>query len=61
MWDSTACQSASDCRKAACAQWFPSATSRQIATSPVIDFGSGAGLNGQPNQASYAAAKEAIR
>lgn len=27
----------------------------------VINFGSGAGLNGQPNQASYAAAKEAIR
>ncbi|MFD8566886.1 SDR family NAD(P)-dependent oxidoreductase [Streptomyces sp. NPDC059639] len=27
----------------------------------VVNFGSGAGLNGQPNQASYAAAKEAIR
>ncbi|MGW4698559.1 SDR family NAD(P)-dependent oxidoreductase [Kitasatospora cineracea] len=27
----------------------------------VINFGSGAGLDGQPNQASYAAAKEAIR
>ncbi|WP_406142005.1 SDR family NAD(P)-dependent oxidoreductase [Streptomyces sp. NBC_01089] len=27
----------------------------------VINFGSGAGLNGQPNQASYAATKEAIR
>lgn len=27
----------------------------------VINFASGAGLNGQPNQASYAAAKEAIR
>ncbi|MER5745730.1 SDR family NAD(P)-dependent oxidoreductase [Streptomyces sp. NPDC002225] len=27
----------------------------------VVNFGSGAGLDGQPNQASYAAAKEAIR
>lgn len=27
----------------------------------IINFASGAGLNGQPNQASYAAAKEAIR
>lgn len=27
----------------------------------VVNFASGAGLNGQPNQASYAAAKEAIR
>ncbi|GAA4887544.1 MULTISPECIES: SDR family NAD(P)-dependent oxidoreductase [Saccharopolyspora] len=27
----------------------------------IVNFASGAGLNGQPNQASYAAAKEAIR
>lgn len=27
----------------------------------VVNFGSGAGLDGQPNQASYAAAKEAVR
>src|SRR5699024_10409507 len=27
----------------------------------IINFASGAGLSGQPNQASYAAAKEAIR
>ncbi|MEU6745084.1 SDR family NAD(P)-dependent oxidoreductase [Spirillospora sp. NPDC046719] len=27
----------------------------------IVNFGSGAGLDGQPNQASYAAAKEAIR
>ncbi|MFD7291963.1 SDR family NAD(P)-dependent oxidoreductase [Streptomyces sp. NPDC059897] len=34
---------------------------RKTGNASVINFGSGAGLNGQPNQASYAAAKEAIR
>ncbi|MFD4371027.1 SDR family NAD(P)-dependent oxidoreductase [Streptomyces sp. NPDC058486] len=34
---------------------------RRAGNASVINFGSGAGLNGQPNQASYAAAKEAIR
>ncbi|MFD4176154.1 SDR family NAD(P)-dependent oxidoreductase [Streptomyces anulatus] len=34
---------------------------RRSGNASVINFGSGAGLNGQPNQASYAAAKEAIR
>ncbi|WP_436735747.1 SDR family NAD(P)-dependent oxidoreductase [Streptomyces sp. BBFR102] len=34
---------------------------RKSGNASVINFGSGAGLDGQPNQASYAAAKEAIR
>lgn len=34
---------------------------RKAKNASVINFGSGAGLDGQPNQASYAAAKEAIR
>ncbi|WP_306316936.1 MULTISPECIES: SDR family NAD(P)-dependent oxidoreductase [unclassified Streptomyces] len=34
---------------------------KKTGNASVINFGSGAGLNGQPNQASYAAAKEAIR
>ncbi|MFF2013537.1 SDR family NAD(P)-dependent oxidoreductase [Streptomyces sp. NPDC058195] len=34
---------------------------RKTGNASVINFGSGAGLDGQPNQASYAAAKEAIR
>ncbi|EYT81450.1 oxidoreductase [Streptomyces sp. Tu 6176] len=34
---------------------------KKSAHASVVNFGSGAGLNGQPNQASYAAAKEAIR
>ncbi|MFI0352868.1 SDR family NAD(P)-dependent oxidoreductase [Actinomadura sp. 9N407] len=34
---------------------------RKTGNAAVINFGSGAGLDGQPNQASYAAAKEAIR
>ncbi|MFC8872185.1 SDR family NAD(P)-dependent oxidoreductase [Streptomyces sp. NPDC057148] len=34
---------------------------KKTGNASVVNFGSGAGLNGQPNQASYAAAKEAIR
>ncbi|WP_328334574.1 MULTISPECIES: SDR family NAD(P)-dependent oxidoreductase [unclassified Streptomyces] len=34
---------------------------RRTGSASVINFGSGAGLEGQPNQVSYAAAKEAIR
>lgn len=34
---------------------------KKTGNASVINFGSGAGLNGQPNQASYAATKEAIR
>ncbi|WP_324788277.1 SDR family NAD(P)-dependent oxidoreductase [Streptomyces sp. H51] len=34
---------------------------KKAGSASVINFGSGAGLDGQPNQASYAAAKEAIR
>ncbi|WP_433227626.1 SDR family NAD(P)-dependent oxidoreductase [Actinomadura formosensis] len=34
---------------------------RKTGNASIINFGSGAGLDGQPNQASYAAAKEAIR
>ncbi|MFB4309527.1 SDR family NAD(P)-dependent oxidoreductase [Actinomadura sp. GTD37] len=34
---------------------------RKTGNAAVVNFGSGAGLDGQPNQASYAAAKEAIR
>ena len=34
---------------------------RKSGNASVITFGSGAGLDGRPNQASYAAAKEAIR
>jgi NAD(P)-dependent dehydrogenase (short-subunit alcohol dehydrogenase family) len=34
---------------------------RRSGNASVVNFGSGAGLDGQPNQASYAAAKEAIR
>lgn len=34
---------------------------RKAGGAAVVNFGSGAGLDGQPNQASYAAAKEAIR
>ncbi|MFF9351932.1 SDR family NAD(P)-dependent oxidoreductase [Streptomyces sp. NPDC014734] len=34
---------------------------RKAGSASVVNFGSGAGLEGQPNQASYAAAKEAIR
>lgn len=34
---------------------------KKTGNASVINFGSGAGLDGQPNQASYAAAKEAIR
>ncbi|MFJ4273537.1 SDR family NAD(P)-dependent oxidoreductase [Streptomyces coelicoflavus] len=34
---------------------------KKTGNASIVNFGSGAGLNGQPNQASYAAAKEAIR
>jgi NAD(P)-dependent dehydrogenase (short-subunit alcohol dehydrogenase family) len=34
---------------------------RKAGGASIVNFGSGAGLDGQPNQASYAAAKEAIR
>ncbi|MFF3534063.1 SDR family NAD(P)-dependent oxidoreductase [Streptomyces sp. NPDC002466] len=34
---------------------------KKTGNASIINFGSGAGLDGQPNQASYAAAKEAIR
>ncbi|MFF1465242.1 SDR family NAD(P)-dependent oxidoreductase [Streptomyces sp. NPDC058330] len=34
---------------------------KKTGSASIINFGSGAGLDGQPNQASYAAAKEAIR
>ncbi|MGC9380726.1 SDR family NAD(P)-dependent oxidoreductase [Streptomyces sp. MH13] len=34
---------------------------KKAGSATVINFGSGAGLDGQPNQASYAATKEAIR
>lgn len=43
--------------------WLMQACHEQLKTAAgsVINFASGAGIEGQPNQASYAAAKEAIR
>lgn len=43
--------------------WLMKAAHEQLATNQgtIINFASGAGIEGQENQASYAAAKEAIR
>lgn len=43
--------------------WLMKAAHEQLATNQgtIINFASGAGIEGQANQASYAAAKEAIR